>query len=202
MVDILTTDAWFPDDAIIRMERRDTGSITTFTTEVTNLNDGGGAKDTESIAHFGGAFLVINKPQEDFEVSFDVDVVDTTWMEIISADVTEVSGSARMVKSGGDQQEFKVKIEWVDTTNNEAYKIIYYGARGVDFSKDNAADDRLTGTISFKVAPTDPNGSPQRYEIETFDITDGSVGSAIPGSYGQWEEDADILHVYGVGSML
>ena len=127
----LTTVAWFPDDAIIKMENKGTGSRTTFTTEVTNFADGGGDKNTESIAHFGGAFLVIKKPQDDYKVEFDVSQSDTKWADIISGDVTEVAGSFRIVKSGGNQNPFKIKVEWLSPENNEAYKIVYYNAYGV-----------------------------------------------------------------------
>lgn len=199
---ITNTDAWFPEDAVIKMENKSTGSVTTFTTEVTNFSDGGGNKDTESVAHFGGAFLVIKKPQEDFEVEFEVDVIDGTWMEVISGDVVADSGF-QMVRSGGTQDDYKVKIEWKATgTNTEAYKIVYYNAVGVSFEKDNAADDRLTGTITFNVAPTDANGSPNRLELETNDYDDSGVGSGIAGSYGSWEAYYDTLHGFGIGSML
>jgi len=202
MADILSTQAWFPDDAKIKIENQRTGSMTTITTEVTNYSDGGGNRDTESIAHFGGATLVVKKPQEDFEVEFEVSAVDTKWMEILSGDLTEVAGSFRMVKTGGNQDPYKVKVEWLSPDNNEAYKILYYNAYGVTFEKDNAADDRLTGTISFKCAPTDANGSPQRLELETKDRTSTGVGSGVAGSYGSWEAYYDTLYSYNTGLML
>lgn len=198
---ITSTQAWFPEDAQIRLENRVTGSVATITTEVTNFSDGGGDKTTESIAHFGGAFLVIKKPQEDFEVEFDVSVTDTTWMEIISGDVVK-SGGFEMVRSGGPQRPHKVKIEWISPDNNEAYKILYYNAYGVSFTKDNAADDRLTGTISFTVSPTSALGSPQRLEMETSDRTNAAIGSSSTGSYGAYEVIYDTMYGYSVGSML
>lgn len=198
---ISDTQAWFPEDAQIKIENRNSGSITTITTEVTNFSDGGGDKSTESIAHFGGAFLVITKPQEDYEVEFEVDVIDTRWMETISGDVIEDSGF-KMVKSGGNQDKYKIKIEWDSPENTERYKIIYYNARSITFEKDNAADDRLMGTVSFAIAPTDPNGSPQRIELETGDDTDTGIGSSITGSYGSYEATYDGMFGYSVGSML
>lgn len=198
---ITNTQAWLPEDAIIKLENKTTGSISTITTEVTNFSDGGGDKATESIAHFGGAFLVIRKPQADYEVEFEVSAIDTSWMEIISGDVV-ADGSFRMVRSGGTQYPYKIKVEWKAPDSNEAYKIIYYNAYGVTFEKDNAADDRLTGTMSFTIAPTDANGSPQRLEMETADDTNAGIGSFITGSYGSYEAFYDTLHGYGTGSML
>ena len=74
-------DAWFPKDAIIQIERKG-GVVQTITTKVTNFAEGGGGKETESIAHFGDAFLKIVKPQEDYEVSFDIDITDTRLFQI------------------------------------------------------------------------------------------------------------------------
>lgn len=198
---ITNTQAWFPEDASLKVENRNTGSITTITTEVTNFSDGGGDKSTESIAHFGGAFLVIKKPQEDFEVEYEVSVIDTRWMEAISGDVVE-DGGFKMVRSGGAQDSYKLKAEWLSPDSDEAYKIVYYNAFGVSFTKDNAADDRLVGTVSFTVAPTDDVGSPNRIELETSDITDAGIGSSVTGSYGSYEAYYDSLHGFSVGSML
>jgi len=202
----LDWQAIFPDQAIVKIERGDgTYSVQTTTTEITNFSESGGAKNTESIAHFGGAYLTVEKPQEDFEVSFDVDVKDTTWAQIMSDDITAVpgssSGSAIQVTSGGEQDPYKIKIEWVSATGSEGYKIIYYNARGVTFERNSAADDRLTGTITFRLSPADANGSGQRYDIESSNLYDSVIGSAT-GSYGDWEITADTLFGYGCGSML
>jgi len=101
-----TPAAYFPTDAVITVLRKG-GSVQTITTEVTNFNDGGGSRDTESIAHFGNAFLTIKKPQEQFEISFDVDLNDTTWAEMINFDsaagdvIAGDAGSTIMVRSEG-----------------------------------------------------------------------------------------------------
>lgn len=201
--DALVTQAWFPDDATIKVEKKGTaGSVQTITTEVTNFSDGGGAKNTESIPHFGGAFLVVKKPQEDFEVEFETSSSDSRWFEMLSGDLTEYAGSFRMVRSGGNQNPYKIKIEWLSPDNNEAYKIVYYNAYAVTVNKDSTADDRLKSTISFRVAPTDANGSSQRLELETRDRTNAGVGSSATGSYGSWERTYDTMFSYGVGSML
>ena len=55
----ITEPAWFPANCVVKLERKDTGSIYTVTTQVFNFSDGGGGKETESIAHFGNAFLKI-----------------------------------------------------------------------------------------------------------------------------------------------
>lgn len=197
-------NAMFPTDAVIKIEEYASNKIQTITTQVTNFNEGGGGKETESIAHFGNAFLVVTKPQEDFDVSFDVSIKDTFWNQIVSDSTTTVvgasAGSSIESKSGGDQNPFKVRIEWVN--GSDAYKILYYNAYGVTFEKDNAADDRLTGTINFTVAPTSSVGSGQKYEMETSNTYETGIGSGIAGSYGAWEHTADVLFGYMQGSMV
>ena len=198
----MSTEAWFPDDAVIKLEKKGSYTVQTVTTKVTNFNDGGGDKTTESIAHFGGAFLVIKKPQEDFTVEFDVDIVDSRWAEIISGDTVEVTGSFMLVRSGGNQNPYKVKVEWFSPDTNEAYKKIWYNSYGVTLNSESAADDRLTGTMSFAIAPTSNVGSSQYIEMETVDKTATGVGSSATGSYGYWERYYDTLFGYGVGSMI
>ncbi|MDP2692270.1 MAG: hypothetical protein Q8O88_01360 [bacterium] len=204
-----TTPAWFPANCEIKLERKDTGSITTITTEVFNFSDGGGGKDTESIPHFGNAFLKIKKPQEDFEVSFDVSMKDVFWHGLLSDNFTDVrsdpAGSRHAVRtiSDGNQDDFKIKLEWIEPeTGSEGYKIIYYNATAVEFTKESAADDRLTATLSFKVPPTSNVGSGQKYEIMTADRFDTGIGSTLAGSYGAWESSADTLFGFSPGSML
>lgn len=205
----ITTDAWFPQNCVIKIERKDTGSISTITTQVFNFSDSGGGKETESIAHFGNAFLKIKKPQEDFEVSFDVSMKDTFWHGLLSDSITDITGagagSPHAVRSisGGNQDDFKIKLEWTQPeTGSQAYKIIYYNATAVEFSKESAADDRLTATMRFKVPPTSSVGSGQKYEIETASRYHTGIGSMAAGSYGGWELAGDQLFGYSPGSML
>lgn len=197
--------AWFPADCIIKLEEKTTNTVKNITTKVTNFTEGGGAKEQESIAHFGNAFLTVKKPQEDFEVSFDVDVTDTTFAQIMLGSSTTYSGTAGStieIRSGGPQNPHKVKLEWKDTAGSDAYKLIYYNALGVSFEKESAADDRLTGTFRFRISPADSNGSPQKAEIETSAAYESGIGSATAGSYAVLEKNLDTTHGYGVGSML
>ena len=187
MVDY-TPAAYFPDDCIITIEKKG-GTAQTVTTDVTNFTDGGGGKDTESIAHFGGAKLTIKKPQEDFEVSFDVDINDTTWANVMSGSIT-TAGSGTKVSSDGTQDDYKVKLAWEDPDIGSAgFKIIYYNAHMVSYEKDNAADDYLKASVSFKLSPQNDIGSGQKFEIECSNFGD-SGGS---GSWVGWETLGDAL---------
>lgn len=186
-----TPAAYFPDDCVMTLEKKG-GSTTTVTTDVTNFTDGGGGKDSDSVAHFGGAKLRIKKPQEDFEVSFDIDINDTFWAQVMSGSITS-AGSGTKVTSDGAQSDYKVKLEWEDPdTGSAGLKFIYYNALGVSYEKENAADDYLKATVSFKLTAQDSIGSGQRYEIECSNFSD-TGGS---GSYVGWETDADTLFGY------
>jgi len=204
----VTEAAWFPDLCVIKIERGDaTYKVQTITTKVTNFTESGGTKTTDSIAHFGGAFLTVDKPQEDYEVAFDADINDTTWAQVLSDDITAIGsgtvvGSAIKVVSGGDQDPFKLKMEWRNSSGSQGFKILYYNAKAITVERNNAADDRLTGTVTFKLAPADANGSGQRYEIECSHLEFAAIGSTATGSYGAWEKTADTLFAYGAGSML
>ncbi len=204
-----TPQGYFAESATVTILRKG-GTAQDVTTLVTNFSESGGTRDTDSIAHFGGAFLTVKKPREEFEVSFDVDINDTTWAEVMGGSVTSygsptTGGSAFRVDSQGIQLPYKVKIEWVDNEYREsvgsavgsagaAFKIIYYNSYGVEFNKDNSADDRLTGTMRFNLAPADLLGSGQKAEIEVQDIVEGSPSGSW--FYGSWEADLDTQFGY------
>jgi len=200
----VSTRAMFPADAKIYIEQKGSDTVQDITTRVTNFSEGGGSKETESVAHFGDAYLTIVKPQEDFEVSFDIDVTDTRFFQTISDDTTVVAGSIAgstiMVKSGGTQKNYKIKLEFKDDAGSDAFKMLYYNARAVTFEKDNAADDYLKGTLSFKLSPADADGDGQKVEIETSALYDSVAGSPA-GSYVELEKTLDSSFGYGVGSM-
>ncbi len=201
MVEDRTPDAFFPTDCQITLWRKG-AEPQTITTEVTNFSDGGGGKETETVAHFGDAYLTVKQPQENFEVSFDVDINDTTWAQVMSYDVATAgsSGSANATKvvSAGEQLPYKIKLEWLDSEYpaevgsepgevGAGYKILYYNAYGVSFEKENSADSRLNGTVTFRVSPSDSNARGQKYEIECDNFED----SVASGSYNSWEGTAD-----------
>lgn len=205
MVD-LTPQAYFPEDCTISVLPKGQ-SITTITTRVTNFTDGGGNRDTESVVHFGGAFVTVRKPREEFEVSFDVDVNDTLFAELMGGSKIGAGsqfGSSFIIYSSGSQTPTKIKLEWFDPEEAAAvgstpgsdygagFKLVYYNALAVEFTKDNAADDYLKGTVRFNLSPADENGSGQKLEIEIQNFQD----SIASGSYVFWESDYDTVHGY------
>lgn len=205
-----TTTAWFPANAVIKIERKDTGSISTLTNQVFNFEESGGGKETESIAHFGNAFIKIKKPQEDFEVSFDVSMRDPFWASLMSDSITDVrsdaSGSLHFLQviNDGNQDDFKIKLEWTnpDNSGSEGFKVIYYNSTAVTYNKSSAADDRLIANVTFRIPPTSAFGSGLKYEFVTGNKFSVGIGSALLGSYGAYEKTADVLFGYSPGSML
>lgn len=189
-------DAIFPDDATIKIQKKGQTAVD-VTCQVSNFEDGGGGRDTESIAHFGNCFLTVTKPQEDFEVSFDADLKDTAWAQLqsnsIVAQAGSIAGSTIIVKSDGEQDLLKVSVEWKGTNGSDAYKLLYYNAREVSFEKSNAADDRLTTSVSFKLSPTNAIGSANKIEVETSALYDPDAGSPN-GSYQLIEDEYDTIH--------
>lgn len=181
-------DAYFSDECVVTLERKGS-SPTVITTDVSNFEESGGTTDTEQKVYYGGAYLTIRKPQEMYEVSFDVKLNQTIWAQVVSADY-DSSGSCTYVLSGGENEEHKIKLEWLggniptptgSTLGSDfgaGYKIIYYNARGVEFTKSGPSEEELQASIRFKMAPASADGYGQRYEVECNDFADSS-GSAL-----------------------
>lgn len=182
-------DAWFATDAVITIHRKGESAGSVVTTDVGNFEDSGGTKDVEQKAYYGGAFLAITQPQEQFEVSFDVKVRSVDWDRLFS-DRYATSGSARYVISGGDSSDYKIKVEWLGASTTTptgstlgsdfgaGYKVIYYNARGVEFTRSGPADEELQGTLSFKLSPSSTLGSGQKYVVEC-DNFNNAAGSTL-----------------------
>jgi hypothetical protein len=125
-----------------------------ITTLVSNYDESGGAKENDSIAHFGGAFVDRKVPQEQFEVSFDVTIrhgADSTLFDKIRADaVIEADGA------GADFVVGAVMIQVTDGTNH--YWVAYNNVQAINFDKEFSADEELKGTLTFKLSPSDEDG--------------------------------------------
>lgn len=202
----LTPAAYFPEDCVITIQQKGL-STQTITTRVMNFTTGGGTRDTETFAHFGGAFVTVRKPREEFEVSFDITVNDTFYAELMGGTKTGAGstfGSAFMIQSQGSQVPCKIKLEWFDTEAPQqvgstagsdygaGYKILFYNAYAVEFTRDNSADEFIKGTINFNLGAANNVGSGQMVEIECQNFQD-SIGS---GSYVAWETTEDTLFGY------
>jgi len=199
-----TPDAYFSDECVITLERKGSTPIT-ITTDVANFEESGGTTDVEQKAYYGGAYLTIKKPQEMYEVSFDVKLRNTDWAKIFSDNYAS-SGSCTYVLSGGENEAYKIKLQWLgaDTPTpagstlgvdyGAGYKIVYYNAYGVEFTKSGPSEEELQASIKFKMTPASADGYGQRYEVDISDfaneagsnlynaIETGSCGTLDTGS--------------------
>ena len=184
-----TPDGYFADQCVISILRKgDTGS-TVITTDVSNFEESGGMTDVEQKVYYGGAYLTIKKPQESYEVSFDAKLNNTDWAKIFSNTFASV-GSSTYVISGGNNEAYKIKLQWLGantatptgsilgSTFGAGYKILYYNAYGVEFTKTGPSEEELQASIRFKMTPADINGYGQRYEVECKDFAN-TTGSEL-----------------------
>lgn len=156
--------AIFPDEVKIYVVAADIDGTALATSDaitsyVTNYKKSGGNKDTEQIVLFGGANLEKEMPREQFEVSFDV-------IPQYGADATlfdeYVSGTA--LTSAGEAAAKAIFIEATDGTY--FYTIAMNNCKAVTWEPENAADDYLKGTITFKFNATTSAGT-ANYEVSS-----------------------------------
>lgn len=151
-----TGDAMLPSQATIYIVDSSTtpGSTHMVQAEVTNFSQSGGVEDFESRFVFGGGNIDLTKPREQLEVSFDV-------ILRYGADARKwdkfVWGST--YSAGGTPVKQYIYVQFSDGTNY--YTRAYKNAKGISFDPDVASDDLVSGTVSFKLSPTDANGNKQ-----------------------------------------
>lgn len=152
-------DALLPEQAKIYIVDAGTDPSTGLTgseveAEVTNFSQSGGEEDVDSRKVFGGGNIDLIKPREQMEVTFDVIIrygTDSTkWDEYIWG---------ATLKSSGDAPKKDLYIEFTDGTL--FYTRGYHNAKGINFDPDVAADDLVSGTVNFKLSPTDADGNEQ-----------------------------------------
>lgn len=128
--------------------------------EVTNFSQSGGEEDFESRMVFGGGNIDLTKPRSQIEVSFDIilryGTGATKWDEYIW-------GST--LTSAGDAAQQDIYVEFNDG-GTEYYTRAYRRAKGISFDPDVAADDLVSGTITFKLSPTDATGD-ENFRVAT-----------------------------------
>lgn len=128
------------------------GLTNNFEAEVTSFDVGGGARDTESIAVFGGGFIDRQKPQEQIEVSMDIILRYGTDVDQWDALWYSVDVSKNLVFTGKKM----IAIEASDGTNY--YWNAWNNATITNVDKEFSAEDEWRGTISFKLSAADADG--------------------------------------------
>lgn len=135
-------------------------SATAVTAEITNFSESGGEEDFESVPVFGGGNIDKTKPRTQIEVSFDVIIryasTAATELKWDAYKWGAVSGST--VSSSTDAGNNCIFVQFTDGTYY--YTRGYNNAKGYTFEPTAAADDFLSGTITFKLSPTTAAGNP------------------------------------------
>jgi len=136
-----------------------------------------------------GFYFESRKPITPGRVSFDVLLdVDTTNSALTFSDIigsySLYSGSVRKNELSEKYTNYKVSVEFINYvgtygtlgTNDEAYKEVFYNARGLSFDRKVDSRGNLTGTMVFVVSPFNSNGSSNYVEFE-------KIIGAVAGSY-------------------
>jgi len=154
------------------------GSVYTFGGRVSGYNRTGFEKPLE-YEPLQGLYFENRKPITPATISFDVIIdVDSdedalNFSDIIYEHSSPLAG-VRENQLTEDYDDYKVKIEFVNYTgtygtlgtNDEAYKELYYNARGISFEKNSDSSAYLSGTFTFTVSPFNELGSSNYLEVE------------------------------------
>lgn len=153
-------DAFFPDGASVWINAADSAATAGFelTDYCTNFSQSGGARETESLPVFGGGNVTKQNPRDQIEVSFDVILqpsAATIFDELLFSNT--LTGTAASISSSGEGQALQMKVTWTDGTNTYArnYNNIYV----TNWDPTMSADGQLEGSVTMKVAPTQPDGT-------------------------------------------
>lgn len=154
--------AYFPQQATVIIGAADALSSTgtDVSGSVTNFNQSGGEVDTETIKVFGGGNIHREGEKSEIEVSFDIVMREenaTIFDQMLSGSVLDGSSD---VSYDADPTNKVIYVEFAGddgtTYMTRAYNNVIPSSLEVSMEADNGY---LQGSITFKVAPTTPDGS-------------------------------------------
>jgi len=153
-------DAFFPDGSTVFVVAAGGTPSAGFelTSHATNFSESGGSRDTESIPVFGGGNITKQNAREQIEIGFDVIVQPTEatiFDEMLYA--STLTGTAASITSDGNGQALKLEVSW--GSGADTYTRTYDNVYLVSWEPEMGADEYLKGSISFKVSPTQPDGT-------------------------------------------
>jgi len=141
--------------------------------EIEKFGLSGGNQDVESVPVIGG-FVDKEKPREQFEVSFDVIVANTSASTFDRWDTLKF-GTA--LTSAGEGANKAIAIV-MNSNGASPYKVYAFNnVKAVTWEPEMNADDMLRGTITFKFSPTTSLGAPN---LKTSTVT---TSTAFPTSW-------------------
>lgn len=116
---------------------------TDLTFDITNFGERGGERPITFVRTVGRRFRRFRGAMTDHEVSIDVTIKDTT-----TPDIFNTYGSIGSIS--------------VNYTGGLSYTVTWNNVYTFQFEESSDSDEYLTGTITFKCAPYDSNGSENR----------------------------------------
>ena len=154
-------DGFFPNDVNIYIVSANTAgsaiaSSDKITTDVTNFNLTGGSKEVEQQALFGNAFLSIEKPRDQYELSLDV-IPKTDYPVRYEALLMGGSLTSTSCESSTEPLAKKIFIEMLSGTSYKTMAI--NNCKGVTFEPEMGSEEYLKGSIKFKFSPTTDAGA-------------------------------------------
>lgn len=154
-------EALFPDEATIYIVATGTAASAlaasdAVTGEVINFSESGGEEDTESIPVFGGGNITKENPRSQLEVAFDVIPQYTPDAGAVTKWDAFKLGAG--LSSSGAPAEYDIYVQWYDGAS-AYYTRGYRKCRAVSWSPSMGAEDYLQGSITFKLSPTQSDGT-------------------------------------------
>jgi|GEM_PF-5498606 len=151
---------WFPEEATIRIRQEGVSTVYTVTADVRNLKISGGERPMEQIKTFGGNEYSWSKPQQEFEVSFDIVKNDISWAGAFLGAGTTMFGNGTdgyfHIAGDGTRKKHHIQIEYSDgESDGERLRLSFFNAYAVTKEMSSDVDGYLQETISFKVLSSD-----------------------------------------------
>ena len=139
------------------------------TTEISNFGISGGGKDIESKPFFGGAFIDIEKPREQYELSLDVVNTyanATRWEGLLM-------GQGISSSSCESSSEPTSKRIFIEATDGSLYKTMAMdNCFATTYEPELSSDEYMKGTITFKFSATDSSAL-SNYKIADVEASNG-----------------------------
>jgi hypothetical protein len=123
--------------------------------EIKSYSLSGGESDVESDPVFGG-YVDKEKPQSQYEVSFDV-IPSLEMADLWESMVYGVQGGV-LTSAGTKPGDRSIFIEATDGTNPAAWGFNNCNITNMEF--EHPADDNMTKTLNIKFSPTNSLGKP------------------------------------------
>lgn len=154
--------AYFPQQATVYIGAADAASSTAtdISAGITNFNQSGGEIDTETIKVFGGGNIHKEGEKGEIEVSFDIVMRETNALIFDQLVAGSSLDGSTAVSYADDPTNKVIYVEFAgddgSTYMTRAYNNVIPSTLEASMEADNGY---LQGSITFKVAPTEPDST-------------------------------------------